>query len=206
MFQMLQSWWYSNFTLKVTTLLDTAGLCVLVIVCLLYRFEKMLFDYHCYGAVYDASIISCLCVSFLLPSLCRPTYSYQSRQRHQPQRCWSSGLSFSYRLRPQDYRRNKSGIHNRRKQYRYFRNKYNRADRACACSNLGSSGEEPKPLQTNTQRLIQAHHQVSVPFFPLVFATVHFSSSVLVYTIAPKPNIGHGNKNVVDNSLHALVI
>ena len=121
--QMLQSWWYSNFTYKVMSLLDTAAICVLVMACLLYRFEKILFDNDCYSAVYDNGSMLCSCISSILPSSCRPTYSYEPRQRHRPRRRHSSGLNYSYRLRPQDYRRNKSGIHNRRGQYRYFRNK-----------------------------------------------------------------------------------
>ena len=99
--QMLQSWWYINFTYKVMSFLDTAGICVLVMACLLYRFEKTLFDYDCYGTVYNTGSILCSCISSLLPSSCRPTYSYQPRQRHRPRRRRSNGLNFSYRLHPQ---------------------------------------------------------------------------------------------------------
>ena len=35
------------------TLLDIAGLYVLVFACLLYRFKKVIFDYDCYSIVYD---------------------------------------------------------------------------------------------------------------------------------------------------------
>ena len=159
---MLQSWWYSSSTHKVMSLLDTAGMCVLVMACLLYRFEKMLFDNDCYGAVYDTGSKLCSCISSLLPSSCHPTYSYEPRQRHRPRRRHSSGLNYSYRLRPQDYRRNKSGIHNRRGQYRYFRNKYNRADCARARSNPGSSNEDPtssneQPSSSPSLRSIWCH-------------------------------------------------
>ena len=139
---MLQSWWYIDFTSKVMTLLDTAGLCVLVLACFLYRFEKIIFDYDCYGIVYDTGRMLCFCISSLLPSSCRPTYSYQPCQRHRSRRR-TSGLHYSYRLRPKDSRRNKSGIHNRRGQYRYFRNKYgSRVERACARSIPCSSNEQ----------------------------------------------------------------
>ena len=141
--QMLQSWWYINFTYKVMSLLDTAGMCILVMACLLFRFEKMLFDNDCYGAVYNTSSKIRSCISSLLPSSCRSTYSYEPRQRYRPRRRRSSGRNYNYSFRPQDHRRNQSGIHNRRGQYRYFRNKYHRADRARERKNPGSSDEEP---------------------------------------------------------------
>ena len=93
-FQMLQSWWYIDFTSKVITLLDIAGLSVLVMACLLYCFEKMVFDYDCYGIVYDTGSMLCSCISSFLPSSCRPTYSYQPRQRHRSQQHRTSGLHF----------------------------------------------------------------------------------------------------------------
>ena len=53
------------------TLLDIAGLCILVLFCHLshnlYHFEKTLFDSDCYGAVYDAGSKLCSCI---FPSYC----------------------------------------------------------------------------------------------------------------------------------------
>ena len=142
-FQILQSWWYTDFTSKVLTLLDTAGLCVLVFPCLLYCFEKMIFEYDCYGIIYDNDGMLCSCISSILSSSCRFYYNYRPRQRRQPLRSTRNYYPSS-RHCPLDSRRNKSGIHNRWGQYRYFRNKYgSRTERARARLNPGSSTEQP---------------------------------------------------------------
>ena len=114
------------------SLLGFSGLSILVISCHLWHnlvhLENALFDSDCYGAVYDVGSKLCSCISTFLPPefSCRPSYNCRPPRR------------------PQDERRNKSGIHNRRGQYRYFCNKYNRADPARAQnSNLGHSDKEP---------------------------------------------------------------
>ena len=43
-FQSLQSWWYTDFSSKVMTLLETVGLCVLIFAYLLYHIEKTIFN------------------------------------------------------------------------------------------------------------------------------------------------------------------
>ena len=125
------------------TLLDIARLCVLIFACLLYCFEKMIFDNDCYDIVYNTSSMLCSYISSILLSSCRPHYSYQPRQRHWSRRSTRRYYS-SYRHRPKDSRRNMSGIHNRQGQYRYFRNKCgSRTEHAQARSNPDSSTEHP---------------------------------------------------------------
>ena len=118
-FQILQSWWYTDFTSKVMILLDTMGLCLLVFACLLCRFKKMIFEYNYYGIIYDTGDMLCSCISSILPSSCRSYYNYQPRQRHRPRRSTRNHYPSS-RYCPLDSRTNKSGIHNRQGQYRYL--------------------------------------------------------------------------------------
>ena len=149
-FQTLQSWWYLNFTSEIMSLLGIAGLGILILFCHLshnlYHFEKKLFDSDRYGAVYDVGSKLYFYISLFLPSesTCRPSYNYRPPRCHCSRRSGSSGSYNSFRHCPQDERRNKSGIHNRRGQYRYFRNRYHRADSAPARrSNPGHSDKEP---------------------------------------------------------------
>ena len=150
MFQVVQSWWRISFGSEIMSLLGIAGLGVLVIFCHFWHnlvcLEKTLFDSDCYGTVYDVGSKLCSCISTFLPpeSTCRPSYNYWPPWCQRSLRSCSSGSFNSRRHRPEDERRNKSGIHNRQGQYRYFRNKYKRAN--CARdrrSNLGHSDKNP---------------------------------------------------------------
>ena len=151
------------------TLLDTAGLCVLVFACLLYCFEKMIFEYDCYGIIDDTGGMLCSCNSSILPSSCRSYYNYRPRHR-----CWPRRSTRNYypssRHRPLDNSRNKSCIHNRRGQYRYFRNKYSsRTEAARARSNPGSSTEQPTSDPSSSPSLRSIFAKVLPQFlFPQV--------------------------------------
>ena len=114
-----------------------------VFACLLYRFEKMIFEYNCYSIIYDTGGMLCSCICSILPSSCWPYYDYRPRQRRRPRH---STMNYypSSRYHLLDSRRNKSGIYDRQGQYRYFRSKYNsRTERAIARSNPGSSTKQP---------------------------------------------------------------
>ena len=141
---------YNNFVSGIISLLGIAGLAVVAILCYLWQnlahSEKVLFDSDCYGVVYDVGTKLCSCVSTFLPteSKCGHSYNYRHPRRQRSRRSRTSGSFNSRGHRRADERRNKSGIHNRRGQYRYFRNKYCRADLARERrSNLGHSDEKP---------------------------------------------------------------
>ena len=141
---------YTNFVSERMSLLGIAGIAIVALLCHLWQnlvhFEKVLFDSDCYCVVYDVGTKSCSCISTFLPtkSTCERSYNYRPSRRQRSRISRNSGSFSSRRYRPADERRNKSGIHNRRGQYRYFRNKYNRADRARGRhSNLGHSDKNP---------------------------------------------------------------
>ena len=186
------------------TLLDIAGLCVLVFACLLYRFEKMIFDYDCYGVVYDAGSMLCSCFSSIFPSSCRPHYSYQPHQRHRSRRSTRRYYS-SYRHRPKDNRRNMSGIHNRQGQYRFFGTNTAQEENALERVRIPIL-----VLQPNTLHLIQAHRQVSDLSLPMFYPSSYILKFAMLYylsyTIESKQSTGPGNEDVVDNGPNVLVI
>ena len=142
-FQFYQSWWYTDFTSKVMTLLEIAGLSVLVFVILLYRIENTIFEWDCYGIIYNTGSMLCCCISSILLSSCRPYYIYRPRPRRRPRRStWNKYPSCSHRIL--DSKMNKSGIANRQGQYRYYGNKYgSRIERIRERSHPGFSTEQP---------------------------------------------------------------
>ena len=120
-FKFFSSWWSTSFTYKVLTLLETAGLCVLVFACPLYCIERRVFEsIDCYGIVYDTGSSLCSCIASFLPSSCQPYHNYPSRPRH---RSWRRNWNPSRRCRPLDKGRNPSGITNQRGRNRYFQTK-----------------------------------------------------------------------------------
>ena len=152
------------------TLLDIAGLCVLVFTCLLYCIEKMFFEYNCYSIICNTGGILCACISFILPSSCWPYYENRPRQRCRPG-CSTRNYYPISRHRVLDSKINNPCIHNRWGQYRYFGNTYcSRTEHSRASSNPGSP--------TENQHLIEVHPHSSGLSLPR-FSPVLISSSPL---------------------------
>ena len=146
-FQSFKAWWYTDLTNKIMTPLVTAGLCALMFACFLYRIEKRVFEkVNLYGFVYDAGSSICSLVgSMIPPSDDGPQYRPRTRQRPRRRSRRTHSNRFSWSLRPQDERRNLSGIANQRGRNRYFRNRNgSRAERARARSKSDSEPEEPE--------------------------------------------------------------
>ena len=180
-FQFFKSWWSTSFTYKVMTLLETAGLCVLVFACFLYRIEKKVFgSIDCYGIVYDIGSGLCSCIASILPSSCRPYYKYRPRIRHRPRRRYTS--PFPWSQRPRNAKRNSSGIANRGGKYRYFRRKGSRAERARKRSYYDSKSEEPTTEPSSSSRL-RSFASKLLPQFTL--PQVRFPKLVILYYRVP---------------------
>ena len=113
-FQFLKSWWYTDFTNKIMTLLETAGLCALMFACFLYRIEKQVFEkVNLYGIVYDAGSSICSLVgSMIPPANDGPRFRPRPSPLRRPRRMYSN--PFPWSQRPKDKRRNKSVIANQR--------------------------------------------------------------------------------------------
>ena len=117
---------YNNFVSGLLSLFGIAGLAVVGLLCHLWKnlvhCENVLFDSDCYGVAYDVGTKLCSHISPLLPTKSRYDRSYNHRhtQRQRSRIGRNSGCYSSRRWRPVDERRNKSGIYNKRGQFRYF--------------------------------------------------------------------------------------
>ena len=176
-FQFFQPWWSTHFTYKVITLLETAGLCVLVFACLLFCTKNKVFesiDY--YGIVYDTGTSLCSCITSILLSSCWLYYNYQPRPSHWSQcRNWNTSCHYW----PLDSRRNKSGIANRQGKYRYFQNRIiSRTERARARLYPNFPPDKPTSDPSSSPSLRSLASKVLPQFF---LPQVHIPKLIKLY-------------------------
>ena len=154
------------------TLLDTAGLCVLVFACLLYCFEKMIFEYDCYCIIFDTGSMLCSCISSILLSSCRPYYDYRLCQRCWPRRCTRNYYPSSWH-HPLDSKRNKSVFTTDGDNTDNFETNMAQEQNALECT-------RSLVLQLNNQHLIQVHHQASDLSLPGFYPSSYFLKSAVL--------------------------
>ena len=181
------------------SLLGIAGLGVLVIYCHfwhnLVHLEKALFDSDCYSTVYDVGSKLCSCISTYLPpeSTCRPSYNYRPPQCQRSQRSRSSEIFNSCRHCPEDERRNKSGVYNRRVNTGIF-------ETSITGPTVLATAVRTLVTQTKNQHRIpnRQHQHLHHQAFIRHGATALASCSPPKYTIDPPLSIIHGCESDVD--------